>query len=186
MNKLTNRVLLQNIPILINDNIMYNNRLTVNKYSYKEPLKKEPLNKELLYNNYINNSFNKDAIINICKNEIIDWKKYVWFDKNKYVKSLVYNNNIYDMYIISWNDNQISQIHDHPENGCIMKILDGSIEEVLYDNKLNVIEQTEYNKGDISYIDNNRGFHKMKTTSKCVTLHIYSPPNYKLNIYKEL
>ncbi len=130
--------------------------------------------------------FNKNKIINICKNGITDWDLYVSFNPDKYMKTLVYRNNIYDIYVISWNKNQESPIHDHPDKGCIMTILDGNIEELLYDNELNLIKTLEYKAGDVTYIDNNIGFHKMKTIDKCITLHIYSPPLYSMNIYNSI
>ena len=46
------------------------------------------------------------------------------------------SNELFEIIIISWNYNQKSPIHNHPENGCLMKILKGSLTEEKYNNKL--------------------------------------------------
>jgi len=65
-----------------------------------------------------------------------DWKKYVSFSDIKYKKNLVKRNENLEMLIICWNNNQTSGIHDHPPNGCILKILDGELEENEYINNI--------------------------------------------------
>ena len=129
--------------------------------------------------------FCKDKIIDILKNAIVDWDIYINFSPDNYVKTLVYRNFEYEIYVISWNKNQESPIHDHPNKGCIMKILEGEIEEIRYNNNLDIIKTKKYKEGNITYIDNNIGYHKMRTVDKCITLHIYSPPEYKMNIFKK-
>ena len=81
---------------------------------------------------------NMRPIINEYNN--IDWKKYVYFDNNKYNRNTVYENENIEMVIISWNNNQKSGLHDHPKNGCLMKILDGELNEYIYNEKLNLLK----------------------------------------------
>ena len=115
-----------------------------------------------------------------------DWEKYCKFCNVSYKRSLVYINDLFDIYVICWNNNQKSPIHDHAKNGCIMKILQGSICEQLFTLDVNFLKQNIYKKGDVSYIDNKIGLHKIANNDiKTITLHIYSPPLYKGNIYIE-
>ena len=45
---------------------------------------------------------------------------------------LVYQNDKFEIYVICWSNNCLSLIHNHPQRGCLMKILDGILEEELY------------------------------------------------------
>ena len=145
----------------------------------------------------INNNYNNEDelvtikdIINKYKGN--DWRNYVIVpdDLNKnYIKNLVYENNDYELFIVSWMINKESTIHDHSNNGCIFKILNGKIIEERYDkNTLDNIETNIYNVGDISYINNNMNLlHKIINNNNNigVSLHIYSPPRYKINSFSK-
>jgi len=115
-----------------------------------------------------------------------DWKKYVSFSDNKYKKNLVKKDDNLEMLIICWNNNQISGIHDHPSNGCILKVLDGELEEHEYsnNNKMHLVNKNICKKNSIGYQEGKNGLHNIiNKDTKTVSLHIYSPPNYKLTFY---
>ena len=113
-----------------------------------------------------------------------DWKKYQLFT-NTYCKNLVYKNNLFDIYLLSWNKNSLSKIHDHSDNGCLMKILEGELYETLYDKNIINFKNNIYQKNDISYINNSIGYHSIQNIyhKSSYSLHIYSPPNYKTNYF---
>jgi predicted metal-dependent enzyme (double-stranded beta helix superfamily) len=67
----------------------------------------------------------KSIISEVKKYDDIDWKKYVKINKNRYNKELVYKNELFDIYIVTWNKKQKSSIHNHPEYGCVYKVLKG-------------------------------------------------------------
>jgi len=81
----------------------------------------------------------------------------VYFDNNKYNRNTVYENENIEMVIISWNNNQKSGLHDHPKNGCLMKILDGELNEYIYNEKLNLLKINNCKKGCISYQEGKNG-----------------------------
>lgn len=120
-----------------------------------------------------------------------DWKKYVSFSDEKYKRNVVKSNDKIEMLIICWNKNQFSGIHDHPINGCILKILEGKIEEHEYVHQLKdkkeELELSNINiceKDSIGYQEGSSGLHKIVNgDNMSVSLHIYAPPNYKLTIY---
>lgn len=115
-----------------------------------------------------------------------DWERYESFDKSHYKKNLVFRNNNFEIFIICWNSKQGSKIHDHSDNGCILKILKGKLTEYKYNtNNLELKELSCLPKDTLSYIDNEIGYHKIINDTKfeTVSLHIYSPPNYQGNIY---
>jgi len=114
-----------------------------------------------------------------------DWKKYCKFCNVSYKRNLVYINDLFDIYVICWNINQQSPIHDHASNGCIMKILKGEVNQQLFTSDVKFIKQIVNNEGNVSYIDNDIGLHKIiNSNNKTISLHVYSPPLYKGNIYR--
>ena len=117
-----------------------------------------------------------------------DWKKYINFKNDTYNKELIYRNNYFEMVLISWNKNQISPIHDHPNNGCVLKIMDGVLIEEKYKKKNKEIELlniSKYEKNSVSYMIGDKILHKIINLDQPTnSLHIYSPPNYIINKYK--
>ena len=113
-----------------------------------------------------------------------DWKKYIVFDKCKYTRNLIYHNHLFEIYLICWNNNQESSIHDHSSNGCLLKVLQNHLQEELYDYNLNLKTIQQVNTNEISYIHNDLGIHKIKNGNhQTITLHIYSPPKYITNSF---
>jgi hypothetical protein len=88
----------------------------------------------------------------------------------------------FDAYLIIWNSNKFSTIHNHAERGCIFKILTGSLIETRYQkDTLNELGTSLLYSGSSSYIDNNQGLHKVGSDDKnnlTISLHIYAPKNY--------
>lgn len=116
-----------------------------------------------------------------------DWKKYVSFADDTYKKNLVKRNDKLEILVVCWNKNQISGIHDHPPNGCILKVLKGELEEHNYcssNNNLKLLNVNLCKKNSIGYQEGKKGLHCIKNmNNKTVTLHIYSPPNFELSFY---
>ena len=104
------------------------------------------------------------------------------YNEKNYRKFLLYQNKKFDIYLIDWKEKSESYIHNHPNNGCIFKILNGKIEEEIYSKKLDFVKTNSYFINDCGYIDDSLGYHKMKNLNNTNTfsLHIYSPPNYKM------
>lgn len=113
-----------------------------------------------------------------------DWEDYINFSDVKYTRNNVFSDDIIEMVVICWNDNQKSGIHDHPDNGCLMKILQGEITEECYNNKLELVKINNNKINDIGYQEGKTGLHNIiNSNNKSVSLHIYSPPNYKSNFF---
>src|SRR5437879_2660100 len=57
-----------------------------------------------------------------------DWQKYVQFCPDRYTRVILseYSNDAFEFVLICWNKDQLSPIHDHPNNGCLLKVLQGS------------------------------------------------------------
>ena len=107
-------------------------------------------------------------------------------NKDEYHKKLIYRNSKYEMFLIYWGVNSKTKIHDHSEEGCIMKILKGDLRELVYNENFELIDTNNYKEGDISFIDNKIGYHKIINTNDNISksLHIYSPPNHQTKYFK--
>ena len=115
-----------------------------------------------------------------------DWEEYTSFADKTYKKNLIFRNKNYEIYLICWNSKQFSYIHNHPERGCILKVLKGELTEHKYDtNNLELIESLNLTVGSVSYIDDSLAYHRVGNESKdtAISLHIYSPPKFVANIF---
>lgn len=83
--------------------------------------------------------------------------------------------------MIIWNRNRYSPIHNHPCDGCWVKIISGAMNEVQYriqQNKLYEVSNIILDRG-VTYIDDSMGLHKVgnpRHDQLAITLHLYSPP----------
>jgi cysteine dioxygenase len=63
-----------------------------------------------------------------------DWQKYAMFDPYRYTRNLVDDGNgKFNLLILAWGKQHQSAIHDHSNSHCIMKILDGELQEEQFE-----------------------------------------------------
>ena len=107
-----------------------------------------------------------------------EYNKYIKYNKNNYNRNYIYKNDIFEIICITWLPGQYTKEHEHPENGCIMKLLDGSLYESINRNK-NMLHY-HHKKNSITFMHNKFGKHLIgnHTDKPSISLHIYSPPNY--------
>ncbi|OAD66319.1 hypothetical protein PHYBLDRAFT_7545, partial [Phycomyces blakesleeanus NRRL 1555(-)] len=129
-----------------------------------------------------------------------DWAKYAMFDHSRaYTRNLIDDGNgKFNLMILAWSKNQQSPIHNHSGSHCIMKILDGELQETLYDwpNRpsidggvpLNVSRDTMYHANQVTYVHDSIGLHRIKNPSQqqgAVSLHLYTPPYQLCKTFEE-
>ncbi|MEO1653071.1 MAG: cysteine dioxygenase family protein [Bacteroidota bacterium] len=104
-----------------------------------------------------------------------DWKSYVRYDSECYTRNYVVRQEAFEILVLCWQPGQGSPIHNHPHQGCLLKILDGSLTENRY--AQNQVLESQLHRGDISYIDDQMGFHRIHNNGKtpAISLHIYAP-----------
>ena len=114
-----------------------------------------------------------------------DYKKYIILNEFKYNRERIYIDDEIEVFIITWNKNQETKIHNHAKNGCFLKILEGSLVENVFNfDNLNKSGTKILRKGDISYMDDSIGLHSVKKLDDIsVSIHIYSPPNHLIKFY---
>lgn len=115
-----------------------------------------------------------------------DYLPYVTINPHHYHRSKVFENDFFEIYIITWNTYQRSQFHDHSENGCSMLLLQGELLEEITNNNNTVTTTSHYKEGDVTFINNDVGLHRISnpsSTNIAISLHVYSPPNHKAKIF---
>lgn len=106
--------------------------------------------------------------------------------------------------ILCWAPGTQSAIHDHSNSHCLLKVLDGNVEESLYDwpsppsptdsaiassplsppshpqeSALLLKKTSVYSANQVTYMHDTLGLHKISNPSSfkgAVSLHLYSPP----------
>jgi cysteine dioxygenase len=105
-----------------------------------------------------------------------------------YYKKLIHSNDKFELYLIFWSPYSSSPIHDHPEQGCVLKLLSGKLIEEVFINKNNKINFHNRNYIFVNDINNRFGneiIHKIINLDELsVSLHLYFPPKFKQNIFK--
>ena len=65
-----------------------------------------------------------------------------------------------------------------------MFILKGDIKEEIYSKKLSLIDHNLYSTFDLSYINDDKGYHRILNSNKyAYSLHFYHPKNHITKYY---
>ena len=122
--------------------------------------------------NILSKSSNLNNIIKIFGSiNTIDISKHKIDNPNIYEKVIIHKNNDYELVLINWEKGAFTNYHDHPKNGCVLKVLDGKLYEKSENSSKALI------KNSINY-KLEKEFHQIIAIEKSYSLHYYSPPNY--------
>lgn len=111
--------------------------------------------------------------------EINGYEKFLKFNQSCYNRIHLINSVHYELLLLCWEPGQTSPLHGHPNQGCLFKLLKGSlVEEIRSLGKPPEIRHFQVN--DVSYISDDIGYHKVTNTSNenAVSLHLYAPGGY--------
>lgn len=117
--------------------------------------------------------------INLDQFTVDDFYEHIQFPEQGYNRiPLVVTTSPYPSriaYLLCWNRFQSSGIHDHPEGGCLVKVLQGRLHEETADGT------TLLRVGGISYQGPGvKGLHCIRSSKyRSISLHIYEPADYK-------
>ncbi|TYZ63257.1 hypothetical protein PybrP1_009448 [[Pythium] brassicae (nom. inval.)] len=117
-------------------------------------------------------------------------ERFAYADTSKnYTRNLIATDNeAYALLLIVWNRGKYSPIHDHPCDGCWVKVIAGAVNEVRYQNQGGKLAETSNItlRAGVTYMDDSLGLHKIGNPSEsadAVTLHLYSPPYDKCRVW---
>lgn len=133
-----------------------------------------------------------------------EWKSFAFFDKYRYTRNLVDDGNgKYNLLLLCWGPHMASPVHDHAGSHCILKVMDGELNETLFDwpgtsySKVSSIscegddinsesgcsmkqtKMTLMKTDEAGYMHDKIGIHRVSNPSDtvpAVSLHLYSPP----------
>ena len=111
----------------------------------------------------------------------------------RYTRNLIAYDEKFTILLLCWEKGQMSPIHDHAGSNCWVKLLDGVVEESLYeldeDGKTpNLLSRKPYKPGGVAYINDSYGVHKMGNPNLdhvAISLHVYSPAYHECHIFSE-
>jgi len=112
--------------------------------------------------------------------EIRDLDQHFGFEEENYCRVPLIARDEYDLLLCCWKPGQESPFHGHPNQGCLVKILSGTLtEKVRFINGESEIRLN--NKDEVGYITDKIGIHRVKNNSQenAVSLHLYAPGGYK-------
>jgi predicted metal-dependent enzyme (double-stranded beta helix superfamily) len=94
-------------------------------------------------------------------------------------KHVLINNDLMKVVLIHWRPGEVTDIHGHPKDGCVFKVLHGNVEELRYSTKRkrNLIGKSVYLPGSLAYIDDSLGYHSVRNYSdeSAISFHVYTP-----------
>src|SRR5210317_1679255 len=92
--------------------------------------------------------------------EIQNIRNYYKFDDEHYCRVPLIANNSYDLLLCCWKSGQGVQFHGHPDQGCLVKILAGTLcEDVKYTD--GEVETRTNSEGGVTYINDQIGMHRV-------------------------
>lgn len=108
-----------------------------------------------------------------------------------YTRNCIYEDNNFELILLCWEAGQATPIHDHGGEECWVKIVEGSFEEIIYqENDQGELEEVLSNvskEGDVSYMVDFMGSHSLKnlSNSKSMSLHLYAKPIKTCRVFDE-
>jgi len=124
-----------------------------------------------------------------------EWGQYTHFVGNRYTRTLVGMDSKFVVLLLSWERGQFSPIHSHANSSCWVKVLDGKLQETIYDfpgpNKgpLPLRSEAVFSPNQATYIDDSYGIHKMGNPCNdkpAVSLHVYAPAYTACHIFDRI
>ena len=101
-------------------------------------------------NNLIKNIRNIGKMYDISKYRyLIDqynskyYKKWIKYNQGDYTRNVIYRDMNFEILLLCWDEYSIAKIHDHSDNGCFLKVLEGNLNEIRYDKNLKIVKNQE-------------------------------------------
>lgn len=92
-------------------------------------------------------------------------------------RHVLIDNELLKIILILWQPGEQTDIHGHPKDGCVFRVLNGCVDELRYstERKQNLLGKSTYHAGSMAYIDDELGYHSIHNPYKeaAVTLHVY-------------
>ena len=124
---------------------------------------------------------------------IDDVQRFCRFQPKRYVRNLMRGGSAYHALVLCWRNGQRSPIHDHRGSECAVKVLAGEAVETNFEIAPNgmafAVSSRVLTEGQ-TCCSEDADIHQLSNLQPgeqdLVTLHVYSPPLLKMNVYSLL
>lgn len=118
------------------------------------------------------------SILDSLNFNVKEWKQYAKYVQGNYKRQLVARTPTFAIFLKVWKAGQESLVHDH--NGCEswIKVLEGELQETLYETSSFSLKpklDRTLTPSKVTYLESDC-IHQNRADSPCATLHFYSPP----------
>ncbi|TYZ63172.1 hypothetical protein PybrP1_002067 [[Pythium] brassicae (nom. inval.)] len=153
------------------------------------------LEAELLHNEQqkhlpLHKKTNLQALLESYEPDMDELAQFVHFDASRnYTRNLISTDHeTYALMVLCWNRGKYSLIHDHPSDGCWVKVVQGFVNEVRYQKQGGALAETAnvVLSSGVTYMDDSLGLHKVGNPREdvdAITMHLYSPPYEKCRVW---
>lgn len=122
--------------------------------------------------------FSPGQFVPVLENQqTFDRDQVAQFLKNTETRHVLFSSSTLEVVLIHWKPGKASDIHGHPDGGCLFKLLFGKLEELRYtpEQSPRLLGFNSYRSGRMAYIDNRMAYHQIGNPygSSAVSLHIY-------------
>lgn len=136
-------------------------------------------------------SLDFNEIIRSIDLPISDLEEYCSWSKESYTRNCIIDCQSFELILLCWENGQMTPIHDHGGEECWVRVVQGNFEETIYQTnesgELNKVRSTLSKAGDISYMKDFMGFHRLHNLddSRSMSLHLYAKPIRNCQLYDE-
>lgn len=127
----------------------------------------------------------KELVQNYALNGDKVWRNYISWSDDKYTRNLIWCCEEFEVLLLCWKPGQDSRVHSHGNSNCWLTVLDGEIEEILYE-VYKSVKSTHMQVGQTGFINDKIAVHAIKCNKNqkhgAVTLHVYAPPIRRVKI----
>src|SRR6516164_2655689 len=122
-----------------------------------------------------------------------DVGEFVRFSERGYMRNLVRAGPWYNVLVLCWKNGQRSPIHDHAGSSCGVRVLRGVMTETLFEfapnGHVKATGSRDFPPGSVigsQDSDMHQVSNLQAGTADLVTLHVYSPPLFRMGTYSLL
>jgi len=128
--------------------------------------------------------------LDACGLTLHDLAEFQSFRPDRYVRNLVYTGPSYQVLLLCWRNGQRSPIHNHRGSACGVKVLRGTATETVFTRAANGMVVADHSRqlppGDICASED-ADIHQVSNlqaaNADLVTLHLYSPPLLRMEMF---
>ena len=109
--------------------------------------------------------------------KVLDQEQVKRFIKNPASRQVLVSGELFELVLNLWKPGRASEIHGHPGEGCLIKLLQGKLEELRYtpEPSSKLLSMSSLRSGDMAYIDDGIAYHQVGNPygSPAISLHLY-------------